>query len=161
MARFVVCLAAVMGFAAAPAMAETLVVIKAGEWVRTLEVAGGHSAQNSPPYKVCYTQDRVLTDADLNQPMVNGGECTNAVKRTGNTVTFKTVCSADKVKTTTDSTMAITSDDDFTTLSHMEHGKEKMAADTKMSMHYLRTGACQPDDRPAAEEAGSAAEPAK
>jgi hypothetical protein len=163
MARILVCLAAVMGFAAAPAMAETLVTIKAGEWVRTMDVAGGHSAQNSPPYKVCYKQDRVLTDADLNQPMVNGGECTNEMKHTGNVVTFKTVCSADKVKTTTNSTMTIVSDDDFTitTLSHMEHGKAATPADTKMSMHYLHTGPCQADDRPAAEEASAAPEETK
>lgn len=163
MARILVCLAAVMGFAAAPAVAENLTVMKAGEWARTMDVSGGHAAQNSKPYKVCYKADRVVTDADLDQPMTGGGECTNDVKRTGNVVNFKTVCIADKVTIKTDSVMTIVSDEDFTIAStyHMEHGTEKMPEDTKMTMHYQHMGPCQLDDRPAVQETKPAPDTAK
>jgi len=162
MARIVVCLAAVMGFAAAPAMAETLVTIKAGEWVRTMDVSGGHSAHNGKEVKVCYQADRLLTDDDLNKPMATGN-CTNEVHHKGNVVNFKTVCTADKIVTKTNSVMTITSNDDFsmTTLSHMEHGKEKMPADTKMTMHWVHTGPCQEGDMMAPGEVPPTPEAAK
>ena len=59
-------------FTATPALADDILVIKAGEWVHTTSMGG---EPMGAPMKTCAKTDRTLTDASLDK-MVPGGHCT-------------------------------------------------------------------------------------
>jgi len=139
-----------LAFMATQASADTLMVIKAGEWVRTMSMDA--TGSGGPSFKVCYKADRTFTEADLNRPIPNT-DCKSTPQRSGNIVNVHTVCTSDKMLMTTESVMTVNSNDDFTFVAHthVENGPPKLPPDMTMTMHWQRTGRCQPGDRPAPE----------
>ena len=147
--RILTCAACLLAFAAVPVLADTLVAIRAGEWVSTMRM-GDSPPGSTTALKICYTADRNFSEADLNRPLP-GADCHSTVQRTGQVLNIQTTCAIDKMQFTTKQVMTIVSDDEFAvnSVTHIENGPAKMPSDMTMSIHWQHTGPCQPGDRPA------------
>jgi hypothetical protein len=132
-------------FIAAPASADEILVVKAGEWVHTMSMDGNAMGA---PMKSCAKKDRMLTDAALGK-MIPGASCTFTHSRAGGVVTVNAVCVMGAMKMSTVETLTPISDDEYTmsSTSHIDNPPKGMPSEMKMAMHWTHTGPCQPGDR--------------
>jgi hypothetical protein len=151
LSRILTCAVCLLALTAAPALADPLVAIRAGEWVSTMQM-GDSPPGSATALKICYTTDRNFSETDLNRPLP-GADCHSTVNRSGQVLNIQTHCAIDKMQFTTNQVMTIVSDDEFAvnSVTHIENGPAKMPSDMTMSIHWLHTGPCQPGDRPAPE----------
>ncbi len=128
-----------------PAAADDIMVVKAGEWVRTTAMDGG-SAGN--PIKSCASKDRTMTDAVL-EKMMHGQKCQFSHSKSGSVVTINSVCDLGASKINTVVTMTLVSADEYTmsSKSHIDNPPKGMSSDMSMDMHWVHTGPCQLGDR--------------
>jgi hypothetical protein len=131
----------VTGLTLGPASADPVMVMKAGEWVRTM-------AGDAAPFKSCVKVTRTLTDEALDKMMSQMPNCTSKHIRSGSKVTITSVCSIGPATLNTVSTMTMVSDDEYVmaSKSHLDHPPQGMPAEMAMDMHWTRSGPCQPGD---------------
>ncbi len=128
-----------------PAIADDIMVIKAGEWSHTMSL--GRGAPGSV-IKTCAASDRTMTDEGL-EKMMPGKKCQFTHSRAGGSVVINSVCDLGSTKINSVTTVTVLSANDYqmTSKGHISNPPQGMPAEIAMESRWTRTGPCQRGDR--------------